>query len=415
MAVAAGLPRARARARPGRRRRPRAARGRGRPAARSIAALVRRPSRPPAGGSRSPRSTRAAARARAAGRASDRRRRRATGPAASCSPRAAWSAADWLPAEARPPVRPVKGQILTLRGPPAEPVCERIVVTERVYLVPRADGRLVVGATVEEQGFDTRVTAGGVHELLREAYRALPEVAELELVEAIAGLRPATPDNVPLIGPGAIDGLVLATGHFRNGILLAPLTAERDRRVARGSAEPGRGGGADDDRAQRRAGRARAGRAGRRGGRARRGAAASARGRGRRRRRGRPAQRLGRRRRSATASGSRWWGRSRVADGTRPDVRARRPAVGLAADRRHRRLSLAGADGGGAAGVRDRDRHRRAAPRRPARRGLGARPDRAARPVRAAEHRRLLHGARRGPHRPARRARRSRPTGSSSR
>jgi glycine oxidase len=138
-----------------------------------------------------------------------------------------WSAADWLPAEARPPIRPVKGQILTLRGPAAEPVCERIVVTERVYVVPRGDGRVVVGATVEEQGFDTRVTAGGVHELLREAYRALPDVAELELVEMSAGLRPATPDNVPLIGPGAIDGLVLATGHFRNGILLAPVTAER--------------------------------------------------------------------------------------------------------------------------------------------------------------------------------------------
>jgi glycine oxidase len=138
-----------------------------------------------------------------------------------------WSAPDWLPPAARPPIRPVKGQILTLRGSAVEPVCERIVVSERVYLVPRADGRLVVGATVEEQGFDTRVTAGGVHELLREAYRALPEVAELELVEAMAGLRPTTPDNLPLIGPGPIEGLVLATGHFRNGILLAPITAER--------------------------------------------------------------------------------------------------------------------------------------------------------------------------------------------
>ncbi len=138
-----------------------------------------------------------------------------------------WSASEWLPAPARPPIRPVKGQILTLRGPAGEPVCDRIVVTERVYMVPRADGRLVVGATVEEQGFDTRITAGGVHELLREAYRTLPDVAELELVEAIAGVRPATPDNMPLIGPGALDGLVLATGHFRNGILLAPATAER--------------------------------------------------------------------------------------------------------------------------------------------------------------------------------------------
>lgn len=138
-----------------------------------------------------------------------------------------WSAAQWLPPQARPDVRPVKGQILTLKGPASERVCERIVVTERIYVVPRSDGRLVIGATVEEQGFDTRVTAGGVHELLREAYRALPQIAELELVETIAGLRPTTPDNVPLIGPGAIDGLMLATGHFRNGILLAPLTGQR--------------------------------------------------------------------------------------------------------------------------------------------------------------------------------------------
>jgi glycine oxidase len=138
-----------------------------------------------------------------------------------------WSAGDWLPAEARPPVRPVKGQILTLRGAPGHPVCGRIVGGERCYSVPRADGRLVVGATMEELGFDPRETACGIHEPLREAYRTLPEIAELELVEAIAGLRPATPDNVPVIGPGAIDGLIVATGHFRNGILLAPLTAER--------------------------------------------------------------------------------------------------------------------------------------------------------------------------------------------
>jgi glycine oxidase len=138
----------------------------------------------------------------------------------------AWSgAAEWLPEAARPPVRPVKGQILTLRGPAGRPVAGRIVVTERVYLVPRADGRLVAGATVEELGFDSRVTAGGVYELLREAYRALPDVAELEFERAVAGLRPGTPDNAPLVGPGAVEGLILATGHFRNGILLAPLTA----------------------------------------------------------------------------------------------------------------------------------------------------------------------------------------------
>jgi len=138
-----------------------------------------------------------------------------------------WSAADWVPEGARPSVRPVKGQILTLAGPASRPACTRIVVTERIYAVPRPDGRLVLGATVEEQGFDQRVTAGAVHELLREGYRALPEIAEFELVEMTAGLRPTTPDNLPLIGPAGLDGLVLATGHFRNGILLAPLTGER--------------------------------------------------------------------------------------------------------------------------------------------------------------------------------------------
>jgi glycine oxidase len=137
----------------------------------------------------------------------------------------AWSGSgEWLPADARPPTRPVKGQILVLRG--AEPLCERIVVSPWIYVVPRADGRVIVGATVEERGFDDAVTAGGVHELLREAYRVLPEVAELELVELTAGLRPGSPDNAPMVGPGAIEGLVIATGHYRNGILLAPLTGD---------------------------------------------------------------------------------------------------------------------------------------------------------------------------------------------
>jgi glycine oxidase len=139
----------------------------------------------------------------------------------------AWSgAAEWLPEETRPPVRPVKGQVVELRSRSEEPVARHILASERVYLVPRADGRLVIGATVEEMGFDTAVTGGGVHELLREAYRLLPDVAEMEWVGATAGLRPGTPNNLPLVGPGAIEGLVLATGHFRNGILLAPLAAQ---------------------------------------------------------------------------------------------------------------------------------------------------------------------------------------------
>lgn len=139
----------------------------------------------------------------------------------------AWSGtASWLPERARPPVRPVKGQILQLRAADGVAPCERILASERVYLVPRPDGRLIVGATVEEHGFDTTVTAGGVHELLREAYRLLPDIAEMELVEAMAGLRPGTPDNLPLIGPGQLDGLFLACGHYRNGILLAPTAGD---------------------------------------------------------------------------------------------------------------------------------------------------------------------------------------------
>ncbi len=137
----------------------------------------------------------------------------------------AWSAA-LAPGES-PPVRPVKGQILELRvrGGMDAPL-ERIVRTPRCYLVPRGDGRVVLGATVEEQGFDTTVTADGVYRLLEAAWEVLPEVGELELVRAQAGLRPGTPDNAPLVGPGELDGLIWATGHWRNGVLLAPLTGE---------------------------------------------------------------------------------------------------------------------------------------------------------------------------------------------
>ncbi len=151
----------------------------------------------------------------------------------------AWSGTEeWLPQGARPPVRPVKGQILELRSPDGEAPCGRILASERVYLVPRPDGRLIVGATTEERGFDATVTAGGVHELLREAYRLLPDVAEMELVEAMAGLRPGTPDNLPLIGYGEIEGLVLACGHYRNGILLAPITGEAIATLLSGGAIP---------------------------------------------------------------------------------------------------------------------------------------------------------------------------------
>ena len=132
-----------------------------------------------------------------------------------------------LPAHARVPVRPVKGQILRLRAQaPVTLPARRVIRTPEVYAVPRDDGELVVGATVEERGWDRAVTAGGVLELLRRAYEALPGVVELELVEAAAGLRPGTPDNGPIVGESDVRGLWWATGHWRNGILLAPLTAE---------------------------------------------------------------------------------------------------------------------------------------------------------------------------------------------
>ncbi len=143
----------------------------------------------------------------------------------------AWSGGvGGLPPEARPPVRPVKGHILRLRSPAGHPFLRRnvrgLVAGRRFYLVPRSDGRLVVGATVEEMGFDTTVMAGAVHDLLHDARSIVPGTAELELVEAHAGLRPGSPDNLPILGPSALPGLVIATGHYRNGILLAPATAD---------------------------------------------------------------------------------------------------------------------------------------------------------------------------------------------
>ncbi|MGW2398771.1 glycine oxidase ThiO [Kitasatospora sp. NPDC001664] len=136
-----------------------------------------------------------------------------------------------LPDGVLPPVRPVKGQVLRLRVPSAyAPFLSRnvraVVRGQHIYLVPRADGELVIGATSEEQGYDTTVTAGGVYELLRDAHELVPGLTELPLVETGAGLRPGSPDNAPLLGPTALPGLVAATGHYRNGVLLTPVTAD---------------------------------------------------------------------------------------------------------------------------------------------------------------------------------------------
>ncbi len=131
-----------------------------------------------------------------------------------------------LPPHARIPVRPVKGQIMRLRDPAGPGLLRHVLRMQPGYLVPRGDGRYVLGATMEEQGFDTAPTAGGVFELLRDAIELVPGVSELVIEEVAAGLRPGTPDNAPVLGAGALAGLQWAAGHFRHGVLLAPITAE---------------------------------------------------------------------------------------------------------------------------------------------------------------------------------------------
>ncbi len=136
-----------------------------------------------------------------------------------------------LPAALRAVVRPVKGQLLRLRHPDAMPpvISHTIRATVRgadVYLVPRAGGEVIVGATSEERGPDRTVTAGAVHDLLHDAMSVLPVTSELILAETCAGLRPGTPDNGPIVGGCGVEGLLLATGHYRNGILMSPVTAD---------------------------------------------------------------------------------------------------------------------------------------------------------------------------------------------
>ena len=131
-----------------------------------------------------------------------------------------------VPGAGRVPVRPVKGQLLRLRDPAGPGLLRGVVRFEGGYVVPRADGRYVLGATVEERGYELTATAGAIYELLRDAHEVLPGVSELVVEELCVGLRPGTPDNVPAIGAAATRGLLWATGHHRNGILLAPLTAE---------------------------------------------------------------------------------------------------------------------------------------------------------------------------------------------
>jgi len=131
-----------------------------------------------------------------------------------------------IPEPARVPVHPVKGQLMRLHDPAGPGLTRRVLRLAGAYLVPRGDGRYVLGATMEERGFDTTVTAGPMFELLRDAIELVPGLSELVIDELIAGLRPATADGLPALGPGAVEGLHWAVGHFRNGILLAPITAQ---------------------------------------------------------------------------------------------------------------------------------------------------------------------------------------------
>ncbi len=135
-----------------------------------------------------------------------------------------WSTRLLESAGLRVQITPVRGQMLSLRGGPS--LIRHVLHSSRAYLVPRLDGRVVVGATVEYVGFDKTVTAGGIRGLPDAAIELVPSLAEAEIVETWAGFRPDTDDHLPVMGPCEVDDLFLAIGHFRNGILLAPVTAE---------------------------------------------------------------------------------------------------------------------------------------------------------------------------------------------
>lgn len=122
------------------------------------------------------------------------------------------------------PVRPTKGQMISMRCPSVK--IERVLWSEHIYLVPRNDGRILAGATVERVGFDKTVTAGGIQKLLSAALELVPGLEASQIEETWAGLRPDTPDHLPILGPTDVDGLLFATGHFRSGVLLAPVTAK---------------------------------------------------------------------------------------------------------------------------------------------------------------------------------------------
>ena len=142
-----------------------------------------------------------------------------------------WSGGlEGLEPAARPPVRPVKGQMIELRM--EQPFGLRHVVRgPDAYLAPKSDGRLLVGATTEEMGFDTRVTAGGLYAILEGAWQVVPGIYDLPVADTWAGLRPGSRDHAPLLGCSAAPGILFATGHYRHGVLLTPVTAQEVARL----------------------------------------------------------------------------------------------------------------------------------------------------------------------------------------
>jgi glycine oxidase len=139
----------------------------------------------------------------------------------------AWSASiAGLPEDVIPPVRPVKGQILAVQMPADAPLVRHLIWGHSVYIIPRLDGRLIIGATVEEQGFDMQLTAGAVLGLLQSACATIPAIRDRPIHEMWVGLRPGSLDDAPILGNTSVRGLILATGHFAHGIVLAPITAQ---------------------------------------------------------------------------------------------------------------------------------------------------------------------------------------------
>jgi glycine oxidase len=137
-----------------------------------------------------------------------------------------------LEPDARPPVRPVKGQMIQLRRKRPFDL-QHVIRGPEAYLAPKSNGRIVMGATSEEMGFDTTVTAGGLYELLEGGWEVVPGILDLPVDETWAGLRPASRDHAPLLGPTRAPGIVMATGHYRHGVLLTPVTAEEVARWVR--------------------------------------------------------------------------------------------------------------------------------------------------------------------------------------